>query len=101
MKLAPSSATLSIGSSVPSNRESDVLFWKSATNTETGAWEPAVALGGFLLYRATVIAATATTARTRSNQIRLFDRPCAADCSGGMEAVPVSDAGWLLSDIGG
>src|ERR1700758_1057230 len=96
MKLAPSSPTLSIGPSVPSNRESDVLFWKSATNTETGAWEPAVALGGFLLYRATVMEATATTARTRSNQIRLFDRAR----GDGMATGADRDAGWLLSDTG-
>src|SRR5579863_4297224 len=100
MKLAPSSATLSIGSSVPSNRVSDVLFWKSATNTETGAWEPAVALGGLLLYKATVIAATATTASTTSNQIRRFDRSCTAWCSGGMDAGAVSEAGALVRDTG-
>src|SRR5579862_47461 len=100
MKLAPSSATLSIGSSVPSNRVSDVLFWKSATSTETGAWEPAVALGGLLLYRATVIAVTATTASTTSNQIRLFDRSCIAGCGGGIDAGAVSEAGALVRDTG-
>ncbi len=37
MKLAPSSASLSIGSSVPSNAGSPVSFWRSVIRMETGS----------------------------------------------------------------
>src|SRR5260370_21176927 len=68
MKLAPSRATLTIGSRVSSNNVSEVLFWKSATSTETGAWFTIPTLGRLLKYQA--VAATATTSSATTAAIR-------------------------------